>query len=183
MPCHASPVSFVLAASRPTPRLIQGLSCHRSSSGRVPHLHPSPVCRLRRPSMTRRSIHTPRLAGPCPRLPHAFRPAVSRHSAPLSTCLSCHLCTTAPFHAFCAAPTRCHVLSHSSVPSIPCPHLVPAVPRPSCMCLAHALVPCLRHAPPRALLMRAAHLHASQAFSTRSGQYLCAQALPDTLQL
>ena len=52
----ATGTSTCMHATSRTPALVQGLSRRRSSSGRVPHLRPSPVCRLRRPSMP----HTPR---------------------------------------------------------------------------------------------------------------------------
>ena len=94
-----------------------------------------------------------------------MRPAACRRHAPPSA-IYLH---TAPFHAFCVAPTHHHILSHSSVPSTPCPPLVLAAPHPPCMCLARALVPRLRHAPRCALSMCATHLHASQAFSTHFG--------------
>ena len=79
------------ATSR-TPTLVQGLSHHQSSPGRVPHLRPWPVCHLCHPSTV---IHALRLAGPCPRTPHAFRPAVSRCPVPFPR-VSAIICAPQP---------------------------------------------------------------------------------------
>ena len=131
------------ATSR-APALVQGLSHRQSSSSRVPHLRPSPVCRLRRPSMTRRRPVHPRAAS-CQSMPadapaHFGRPSL-RALSPSSCIRPSFPLWTEPTAPPLPVLRRLHHVRPPAAPSARA-----AQPQPHTSFLAHAtrrVCPCL----------------------------------------